>query len=494
MAIEIKIIPNSHPQEDFFKTSEYEVLYGGAAGGGKSWSLVVEPIRFLKECSKFTGIIFRRTYPELEGSIIPLTHEYYLNCGATWNEQKKRYLFPSGAVMRLGFMQYKDDWRSYQGHEYAYQAFDELTNFEEDQYKMLSVWNRSKQEGVPPYRRAASNPGGVGHLWVKRRFVDVCKPVKNGPRKMSLLGQMYYQPMMAGKTYYYRDKTSDKVLSRKFIPSRVFDNVDLLRLNPNYLAQLLALPERKRRGLLEGDWNVFEGQFFEEWFEDVHVIEPENYLNWDILRENFRLIGGMDYGNASYVYVLARDANGDILIIDEWWDEKGTRKRKIDSLASFLKERKLERLPIMADTNMWIPDSFDVEYSTVPAQEFLSAGIRLQQVSKTSPDHRRYRIACNDTFRDALHWEEKEGKLVVKPRLKVYRRCNKFIEHFPALSVDDKDVEDIADGQYDHPYDAAKYGFMSLYVPRKRKDSIEDKYPWLKKVKKRSKGTSAMSK
>ena len=200
-------------------SSEYEVLYGGAAGGGKSWSLVVEPIPYLQQCSKFTGIIFRRTYPELEGSIIPLTHEYYLNCGAIWNEQKKRYLFPSGAVMRLGFMQYKDDWRNYQGHEYAYQGFDELTNFEEEQFTMLAVWNRSKQEGVPPYRRAASNPGGVGHLWVKRRFVDTCKPTTNGDRKWSILGQMYYQPMKSGPTYYYRDKSSDKILSKKFIPS-----------------------------------------------------------------------------------------------------------------------------------------------------------------------------------------------------------------------------------------------------------------------------------
>lgn len=490
----IEIKANSKPQTDFFASSEYEVLYGGAAGGGKSWSLVTEPLNYLKECSQFTGIIFRRTYPELEGSIIPLTHHYYLNAGASWSEQKKRYIFPSGSTMRLGYMQYTDDWRNYQGHEYCYQGFDELTNFEEDQYTMLSVWNRSKQEGVLAYRRAASNPGGVGHNWVKKRFVDVCKPSKDGDRVYSEYGKMWYQPMKAGPTYYAVDENTRATITRKFIPSRVFDNVDLLKLNPNYLSQLLSLPERKRKALLEGDWNVFEGQFFDEWFEEVHVIEPDQYVAYDKMKENYSLILGMDYGNATFVYLLAKDYNENILGVDEWWMEKTTRQEKIKSLKSWLAERKLLDYPIVADTNMWIPDAFDVTNSTIPAQDFIAAGIKLIPVSKTSPDHRRYRVACNDSVKDALHWEEKEGRITLAPRLRIYRRCNKFIEYFPSLVVDDKDIEDIANDQYDHPYDSFKYAFMRIYKPVIRKPSLEDQYPWLKKVKKRYKSTSAMSK
>ena len=491
MKIEIK--PNSRPQINFFASQEYEVLYGGAAGGGKSWSLVVEPLRYLKECPQFTGIIFRRTYPELEGSIVPLTNHYYLNAGATYSEQKKRYLFPSGATMRLGYMQYKEDWRNYQGHEYAYQGYDELTNFEEEQYTMLSVWNRSKQEGVPPYRRAASNPGGIGHNWVKRRFVDVCLPSKDGDRIYSELAQMYYQPMKAGPTYYEDDETG-KTLTRKFIPSRVFDNIDLLKLNPNYVAQLLALPERKRKALLEGDWNVFEGQFFEEWNPDVHVIPPDKYISYDKLIDGFKLTMGMDYGVQSYVYLLAKDYNNNILLTDEWWDDGSSRQEKIKSLKQWLKERKIEKEFINADTNMWVPDQFDVESSTNPAQDYMNAGIHLVPVSKASPDHRRYRIACNDSVKNALHYEIEDAKITQQPQLKVYKRCNQFIEYFPTLIVNEKDVEDIADDQYDHPYDAFKYAFMKIYKPRRKETPIEQAYPWLKKVKKYSKKPTAMSK
>lgn len=492
MKIEIK--PNSRPQSDFFAASEYEVLYGGAAGGGKSWSLVTEPLNYLKECPLFTGIIFRRTYPELEGSIVPLTQHYYLNAGAVYSEQKKRYLFPSGATMRLGYMQYKEDWRNYQGHEYAYQGYDELTNFEEEQYTMLAVWNRSRQAGVLPYRRSASNPGGIGHNWVKKRFVDVCQPLKDGPAVYSSIAKMYYQPMKAGLTYYAVDETTGKSLTRKFIPSRVFDNIDLLTLNPNYVVQLLALPERKRRALLEGDWNVFEGQFFEEFNPEIHVITSKDYISYDkLLDGNYRIALGMDYGQVTFVHALARDYNGNIILFDEWWDERGTRQEKIKSLKSWLKERKLQDKFIIADTNMWIPDQFDVEGSHNPAQDYLSEGVKLIPVSKTSPDNRRYRIACNDSVRDSLHYESKNGLIVQQPQLKVYQRCSKFLEYFPILIVDEKDVEDIADGQYDHPYDSFKYGFMSLYKPIPKVSPLEQKYPWLKKLKKR-KAISAMSK
>jgi len=148
---------------------------------------------------------------------------------------------------------------------------------------------------------------------------------------------------------------------------------------------------------------------------------------------------------------------------------------------------------------MWIPETFDVASTTIPAQEFLSAGIGLIPVTKKVKSagymmqNKSYRVACNDAFKDLLHWESDEGKITLMPRLKVYRRCAKFIEHFPALITDEKDLEDIAKAQYDHPYDSAKYGLMRLYTPYERKPSLEQQYPWLKKLKKRRGGTTIMS-
>jgi len=482
MKTAITIKPNSKPQVDFFAAKEYEILYGGSAGGGKSWSLVVDPMRYI-DYPQFTAIIFRRTYPELEGSIIPLTHHYYQNAGAVWNEQKKVYTFPSGAKIKLGFMQYLDDWRNHQGSEYCGQYYDELTNFEWEQYTMLAAWNRSKVDGIEPYRRAASNPGGPGHKKVKDYFVDTCPPVPDGPMVYSELARMWYQPMKSGPTYRHMNEL-DQVLTRKFIPARVFDNVDMLKRNPNYVAQLLQLPERKRKGLLEGDWNLFEGQFFDEFNSDIHILGPKQYQPYEVILNNYSVLGGLDYGKITAAEFIAKDSSDNIIIFDELSHENINRTQKIADMKKFLRDRHMSKIRVVADTNMWIPDSFDVAFSNIPANDYiLNGNVNLIKVSKRSSENRNYRIACNDAMKDLLHYElveDNKEAFKIKPRIKIYSRCKKLIETLPTLIVSETDQEDIEDSDYDHYYDAFKMPMMMLYKPREI--DLDNRMQWQVKL------------
>jgi hypothetical protein len=182
----------------------------------------------------------------------------------------------------------------------------------------------------------------------------------------------------------------------------------------------------------------------------------------------------MDYGNVSAVEYMAKDYNGNVIIFDEWWDYKSVRTEKVKNLKKFAVERGLQGVRIEADTNMWVPDQFDAVYTSDPAQDFISAGLYLSKVSKTvtrATGNRGYRIACNDAVRDYLHWEgDGVGNLSIRPKLLIYDRCKRLIETLPTLRVDDKDVEDIADDDNDHFYDAAKMGFMTLYAPSRPKE------------------------
>lgn len=181
----------------------------------------------------------------------------------------------------------------------------------------------------------------------------------------------------------------------------------------------------------------------------------------------------MDYGNYSAVEWMCKDYNGNVIVYDEWSDIKSVRSKKIATLKEFIEARKLQSVRIEADTNMWIPDSFDAAYTSDPATDFSTAGISLVKVNKNlsrAVANRGYRIACNDAVRDYLHWEQAEnGVVAVRPRLLIYERCKKLTETLPLLLVDDNDQEDIADQQdLDTWYDAFKMGFMTLYQPLKQ--------------------------
>ena len=264
---------------------EDEALYGGAAGGGKSDCALAESLRQV-HIPYYRGLILRKTYPQLS-ELTDRSAELFRGAYPTarYNDSKHVWVFPSGAKIYFGSLQHTDDRLNYQGKRYDFIDFDELTQFTWDEYSYLFSRNRPNGPGTRCYMRAQANPGGIGHGWVKARFITPAKP-------MTTIWEKHAVRMPDGKEQV-------RWRSRIFVPSTVFDNKILLANDPGYLTRLAALPEKERRALLYGDWDCFAGQVFTEWRNDpehyrdrigTHVIEPF------AIPASWRVYRGFDWG------------------------------------------------------------------------------------------------------------------------------------------------------------------------------------------------------
>ncbi len=241
----INVILPGMPQEKqtlFFESRTKYTAYGGARGGGKSWALRRKLVLMCLCYDGLSVLLLRRTFPELrENHIRPLLSE--LHDLAEYTDARKCFEFPNGSHIKLGYCDCEDDVNQYQGQEYDIIGLDEATHFSEYQFQTLKACLRGTNN-FPKRMYLTCNPGGVGHGWVKRLFID--RSYRKGEHK--------------------EDYT--------FIPASVFDNDVLLENDPEYLEQLESLPGDLRRAWLNGDWNVFAGQFFPEFSTDIHVVKP----------------------------------------------------------------------------------------------------------------------------------------------------------------------------------------------------------------------------
>ncbi|MBQ8321591.1 MAG: phage terminase large subunit [Clostridia bacterium] len=260
MNINLKI---TKKQMEFINAGEDEVLFGGAAGGGKSYGQIIDALLYALKYPASKQLILRRSFAELDKSIIRSSLAVYPREIYTFNFSSHTGRFINGSIIDFGYCAASSDVYQYQSAEYDVIRFDELTHFAEWQYVYLLSRLRGASE-YPRQIKSTTNPGGIGHSWVKRRFVDPA------PQRTCFV--------------------SEEGLKRIFLPSFLSDNDFLCKGDPDYEKRLLALPEREKKALLFGDWNIFEGQYFTEFDPRVHVIEP-----FEIPR-SWRKYRTVDYG------------------------------------------------------------------------------------------------------------------------------------------------------------------------------------------------------
>ena len=281
-------------QQAFIDSQAFETLFGGAAGGGKSYGQLVDGLLYALKYPKSKQIIFRSTFADLEKSLIRTSMDLYPLSIADYNSSKHTWKFKNGSIVDFGYIQYEKDVYQYQSAEYDVIRFDELTHFTEFMYTYMI----SRCRGANPYPKcikSSTNPGGVGHNWVKERFIDIGAP-----------NVIHTCKLETGET-----------TTRIFIPSLVQDNKFMLTYDPDYIKRLDALPEKERRALKYGDWDIFDGQFFTEFKRDIHVIEPfeipKDWYIYFVMDYGLDKLAGywiaVDYNNNAYVFREVYESN-----------------------------------------------------------------------------------------------------------------------------------------------------------------------------------------
>lgn len=433
-------------QREFMSRPEYEVLYGGAAGGGKSDAIVAEALRQVDN-PNYRAIIFRKTYPQCRELIIKSLRIYKAAFpDAEYNGSEHFWRFPSGAKIYFGSMPNSTSYLAYQGLSYSYIAFDELTHFTQEEYEYMISRNRADGEGLRVYMRATANPGGIGHGWVKERFITASKP--GVPYKV---------------TSEVSDRDGNKIKverTRVFIPSSVFDNDELLKNDPGYLANLALLPEAQKQALLYGDWNSYEGQVFTEWRDNpdgyasrqfTHVIEPfdipsswRRYRTFDFgYSKPFAVQWwAVDHDGRAYLYRQLYGCGTNPNTGVRWQPREIARKiREIED------ELELgNHITGIADPAIW--DESRGREGTIITM-FEQEGIFFE---KGKNDRLSGKMQCH--YRFAF---DKDGL----PMAYVFNNCRAFLRTLGSLVYDAVNIEDVDTRCEDHDYDAMRYFFMA---------------------------------
>ena len=267
--------PNPGPQTAFLASTSREVMYGGAAGGGKTDALIALALRYADH-PKHRCLMLRRTSKQLQ-EVIDRTQQLYPEIvpGAQWREAEGRWKFPSGAIIQMGYAEHEQDILNYKTFEYNLICFDELTSFTEKQYMFMFLRNRTKSADLPPLMRSATNPGDIGHEWVFRRFIDKREPYK-----------VYSEAVEVNK--------KQLVVARQFIPSQVWDNPAM----PNreeYIAGIMQMAPEDVAAYLHGEWSRLAGAMFQQ----IQIAEHASLLD-----KRYTLIRAIDFGISDPTCVL----------------------------------------------------------------------------------------------------------------------------------------------------------------------------------------------
>lgn len=424
--IEIALQPK---QRLFAETVENTpvTFYGGAKGGGKSKG--VRDIMLLRRFKypKTHGGLFRRTYKELEGNHIrPLLKEYPA-LRDYWSETKKILTLPNGSTLEFCHCENEADVELYQGREFEDLAIEEAGQWTEAMFRTLHGSNRSATPGFKARCLLTGNPGGIGHAWLKRIFID--------------------------KRYNPTERPQDYA----FVPALVDDNAALLQNDPDYVHRLNSQPnEALRRAFRFGDWNIFAGQFFSEIRREIHLIKPFP------IPDHWARFGAYDFGynHPGAHGWFADDEDGNVFLYRELVEAK----LRVDQFAERMKafEDTSRLYSIVAGHDCWAKKNVLNEQSPPTiAEEFQRHGIMLKRATID-------RIQGASQVRNYLAWQDlQDGR--TRPRFFIFDTCPITFDCLTRMQTDPGRLEDVLktdakDGDPytgDDPYDMVRYGLMS---------------------------------
>ena len=413
-------VPN--PKQDIFlKATASHIAYGGARGGGKSWAMRRKLILLAFKYPHLNELLLRRTLPELEGNHLrPMLAE--LNGYVKYVDKNKTFTFPNGSTIKLGYCDTDNDAFQFQGQEYDVVGFEEATSFTPFMLDYISTCNRSTRTDFSPRIYYTCNPGGPGHDYIKRLFID--------------------------RNFVEGENPDDYV----FIQAKLTDNNVLMERDPGYINKLKALPEHLRRANLDGDWDALENQYFPEFRRDAHVIDP-----FPIPR-SWKRFRAMDWGFNDPCCVLwfAVGPDSRVYVYQEIYQ----RQTPASLMAQLIKDKsKGEDISYtVASPDMWQRRGVrDVIGGESIAETFLINGVPLIK-------------ADNERM---IGWARIRENLMMaadgKPYLQIFSTCHDLIRTLPLLTYDKHDHEDVSDGCEDHAPEALRYGVMSRPSPLKPK-------------------------
>lgn len=438
--------PQPGPQTSLLQCPVFEVFYGGARGGGKTEASIGDWLQHSSEHGEAAiGIFVRRKFKQL-AEVIARTKQIFPKLGAKYNEQKAEWRMANGARLKFVYLERDSDAEEYQGHNYTRIYVEEVTNFPSSApIDKLRATLRSGS-GVPVGMRLTGNPGGPGHQWVKKRYID---PAPAGFKVITEATEVEIDGV----------KTTVS-LDRVFIPSKIADNVLLMRNDPTYILRLQQSGSAALvRAWLQGDWNIVDGAFFDEWDELIHVIPSVAFA--DLFNPGFTCFRAFDWGSArpfsvGWYALLDRDykcgnrilPSGSLVKYREWYGASGPNKglkMTAEAVADGIRHReKGERIRYgVADPAIFIRNG----------GPSIGEAMAIRGVTWRLADNKR-----------KPGWEQVRSRLTGldgRPLLYFCDNCEDSIRTIPMLQHDDTDAEDLDTETEDHAADELRYAVMS---------------------------------
>jgi hypothetical protein len=426
--------PQPGPQKAFFDCPLGDILFGGSRGGGKSDGILGKYGAKSERYGRgFNAVFFRKEMPQ-QDDLVERAKEIFMPLGAEWIEYKKTFNFASGGRLRFRPLESLTDAEKYQGQNLTDAAVEEAGNYEDSAPLDRLHGALRSVHGVPVQLILTANPGGPGHQWIKRRYID---------------------PSPLGMKVLQRALPNGKQHSYIYIPSRVQDNRALLHRDPGYVDRLYLVGSAELvKAWLEGDWNVIAGAFFDCWATDRHIIRPFT------IPPHWLRFASFDWGSAkpfSVGWWAVSDGSevdgrwfpaGALIRYREWYGAAGPNeglKLSVEQIARGILEREgKEHISYrVADPACW-----KVDGGPSHAETMYRHGVIFRRADNS-------RIAG---------WEQLRARLIGaegRPMLYVFNTCADLIRTLPALQHDDHKPEDVDTDAEDHAPDEARYACMS---------------------------------